>query len=233
MAYWSAVQSSNDCDAVTAYLKRFPQGVFVELAKLSQMRLCTAGRQAVVPVPAGPQTSLSLASVPPSLPATVPPDSALARDVQRELVRLGCVTGEAKDTWSPQAKEAVRKFNRYAYARLEFERPSAEMVSVLRGHDTRVCPLECGPGTKARGDVCGAIDRVVQPPPKTRKAERRHRERERARERTAPVRAVAERQVGPAAAAPAAPVTPMGIGFGGGFMGMGGGGFMGMDGGRR
>jgi hypothetical protein len=37
------------------------------------------------------------------------------------------------------------------------------MMAALRGHDTRVCPLECGPGTRARGDVCVAIDRVEQP----------------------------------------------------------------------
>jgi hypothetical protein len=191
MAYWNAVQSSNDCEAVRAYLRRFPQGLFVELAKLSETRLCTAGRQALVPVPAGPQTSLNLASVPPSLPGTVPPESALARDVQRELVRLGCVTGDAKDTWTPQAKEAIRKFNRYAHARLEFDRPSAEMVSVLRGHDTRVCPLECGRGMQARGDACVAVDRAE--PPKSRKAEPSSRERERDRKRKEASHTPAER----------------------------------------
>jgi hypothetical protein len=50
------------------------------------------------------------------------------------------------------------------------------MMSVLRGHDTRVCPLECGPGTKARGEVCVAVDRVQ---PKSRKAEPEPRERKR------------------------------------------------------
>jgi hypothetical protein len=203
MAFWNAAQSSNDCEAVRAYLRRFPQGIFVDLAKLSETRLCTAGRQAVVPVPAGPQTSLNLASVPPSLPATVPPESALARDAQRELVRLGCVTGDAKDTWTPHAKEAVRKFNRYAHARLEFERPSAEMVSVLRGHDTRVCPLECGRGMQARGDACVAVERAE--PPRSRKAEPSSRERDRKRKeasRTSAERAAAPRAHGekPAAA---------------------------------
>ncbi len=200
MAYWSAVQSSNDCEAVRAYLRRFPQGVFVELAKLSETRLCTAGRQAVVPVPAGPQTSLNLASVPPSLPATVPPESDLARDVQRELIRIGCASGDVKGTWTPQAKEAVRKFNRYAHARLEFERPSAEMVSVLRGHDTRVCPLECGRGMQARGDACVAVDRAE--PPKSRNTEPTSRARERDRKRREAARTPAERPA-PAARAPA------------------------------
>ena len=54
MAYWNAAQSSNDCEAVRAYMKRFPQGLFIDLAKLSETRLCATGRQAIVPVPAGP-----------------------------------------------------------------------------------------------------------------------------------------------------------------------------------
>lgn len=201
MAYWNAVQSSNDCEAVRAYLRRFPQGLFVELAKLSETRLCSAARQAVVPVPAGPQTSLNLASVPPSLPPTVPPERALALDAQRELVRLGCVSGDAKDTWSPQAKEAIRKFNRYAHARLEFDRPSAEMLSVLRGHDTRVCPLECGRGMQARGDACVAVDRAE--PPRSRNAEPSSRERERDRKRKEASRTPAERPAKPRAEKPA------------------------------
>jgi hypothetical protein len=197
MAYWNAVQSSNDCDAVRSYMRRFPQGLFVELAKLSETRLCAAGRQAIVPVPAGPQTTLTLASVPPSLPATVPPGTEMARDAQRELARLGCVTGDTKDSWTPQAKEAIRKFNRYAHAKLEFERPSAEMVSVLRGHDTRVCPLECGRGMQARGDACVAVDRVE--PPKSRKAEPSWRERDRKRKEAS--RTPAERPAAPRAQA--------------------------------
>ena len=179
MAYWNAAQSSNDCEAVRAYLRRFPQGIFVDLAKLSEARLCAAGRQAIVPAPGASGTTLNVASVPPSLPAAIPPESALAQDAQRELVRLGCATGDVKDSWPRHAKEAVRKFNRYANARLEADRPSAEMISVLRGHDTRVCPLECGPGTQARGDVCVAVDRVEHP--KSRKAEPVSRERERER----------------------------------------------------
>src|SRR5207344_749949 len=32
MAFWNDAKSSGDCDAVRAYLQRFPRGIFVELA---------------------------------------------------------------------------------------------------------------------------------------------------------------------------------------------------------
>ena len=34
VAFWNSVQAANDCGAVRAYLQRFPQGTFVELARL-------------------------------------------------------------------------------------------------------------------------------------------------------------------------------------------------------
>lgn len=163
VAYWNSVQASNDCEAVRAYLQRFPQGTFVELAKLSERRLCTPGPKVAATEPTAPAATPSRV-VPPAAPA-----SDLARGIKLELARLGCATGDVDDSWNSRAKDAVRKFNRYAKARLGLEQPTPELMAALRGHEERVCPLECGPGTRARGDVCVAIDRVEQP--KSRKAE--------------------------------------------------------------
>jgi uncharacterized caspase-like protein len=48
VAFWSAVQAADHCDAVRAYLRRFPNGVFVELATLSEGRLCNPARRVEV-----------------------------------------------------------------------------------------------------------------------------------------------------------------------------------------
>ena len=40
VAFWNSVQAANDCGAVRAYLQRFPKGTFVDLARLSERRLC-------------------------------------------------------------------------------------------------------------------------------------------------------------------------------------------------
>ncbi|HEY0441577.1 MAG TPA: caspase family protein, partial [Xanthobacteraceae bacterium] len=52
LAFWNAAQTSNECEAVRAYLTRFPNGVFVELAKLQERRLCTPARRIEVVEPA-------------------------------------------------------------------------------------------------------------------------------------------------------------------------------------
>jgi hypothetical protein len=48
VAFWNAAQSANDCDAVRAYIQRFPAGIFIELARLSERRLCVSNRQVTV-----------------------------------------------------------------------------------------------------------------------------------------------------------------------------------------
>jgi hypothetical protein len=234
VAYWSSAQASNDCDSVRAYIQRFPDGAFIDLAKLAERRLCPLARRvtatpeptpgvpddsaprltpappvmAATPAPAvapavqapreqttsprpepAPQPNIAalpeIAALPPEAPApAVATQSDLARNIQLELFRLGCARGDAEGEWNADAKDAVRKFNRYAKAKLDINAPSQEMMVALRDHDKRICPLECGPGTRARGDMCVAVERAD--PPRARKAEPEPRERKRRETSRAP-----------------------------------------------
>jgi uncharacterized caspase-like protein len=197
VAYWSSAQAANDCGAVRAYLQRFPQGAFVELARIAERRLCVADRKTAAIDPGTPQAADPAAAAPARVPQ--PASGDLARGIKLELVRLGCATGDADDSWNNQARDALRKFNRYAKARLALDQPTSEVVAALRGHDKRVCPLECRPGTRARGDVCVAIDRVEP-------ARSRNVERPQERKRPAAARAAVERPA--AAQRPAAAAKP-------------------------
>lgn len=82
VAFWTAAQSANECDAVKAYLARFPNGLFVELAKLSERRLCASAptTAAVEPVPAPPPASMApaapAASATPASPSPASPSPA-------------------------------------------------------------------------------------------------------------------------------------------------------------
>ena len=254
MAFWNAAQSSNDCDAVRAYLQRFPRGIFIELAKLSERRLCTAGRKVSVVEPSAAEAASSnaaAATLVPALPApdlnvTVPkppalvavatlPNTAnmapppapiaalmpspveLTRVIQLELYRLGCGTSEADGKWTVVTREGLRKFSLRTKAKLDTNEPSSTIVAALQKHSGRVCPLECGRGTVARGETCVAVAKPE--PKKSRRAERNT--------RSAPTR-VRSREAAPAAAAAAPePVNSsppmMGIGSGmGGMMFFGG-----------
>jgi uncharacterized caspase-like protein len=77
VAFWNAAQTANDCDAVRAYLQRFPTGIFIELGKLSERRLCGAPRKvAVAELPDRPET----VAVPltPASPPVVPAQPAVS-----------------------------------------------------------------------------------------------------------------------------------------------------------
>ena len=255
VAYWSSAQASNDCDSIRAYIQRFPDGAFIDLAKLAERRLCPLARRVTAtPEPGAPGAvdasaprltpgpAMSSASPPPApepsaiprpepnprsdpappniaaLPeiAALPPvaparDDDLARNAQLELMRLGCAKDDAEDSWSTAARQAVRKFNRSAKAKLDIDRPSPEMVAALRSYDKRVCPLECGPGTRARGDVCVAVERVD--PPARRRAEppreRRAADPPRERRATDPPRVKASSRADAASKPPAAFHSPI------------------------
>ncbi len=202
VAFWSAAQSANDCESTRVYLQRFPNGAFVDLARLAERRLCLPSRQVTVVEQAPPAPSLTPAApsppapaltpaAPPAIPPFVPPevvtetpaapapviaalpepaapaveapaaeaDADLPRNIQQELVRLGCQSGNPDGNWGKATRAAIGRFNRYAKASLDPGKPTADLMSALQNYEKRVCPLACGRGTRAQGDSCVAIER--------------------------------------------------------------------------
>jgi len=192
VAFWSAAQSANDCESTRVYLQRFPNGAFVDLARLAERRLCLPSRQVTVVEQATPAPSLTPAAPPaPAIPPFVPPETAtetpaapsapvvaalpepaaapvaageadtdLARNIQQELVRLGCQSGDPDGNWGKATRAAIGRFNRHARASLDPVKPTADLMSALQNHEKRVCPLACARGTRAQGDSCVAIERA-------------------------------------------------------------------------
>jgi formylglycine-generating enzyme required for sulfatase activity len=80
IAFWTSARTANECDAMRAYLLRYPKGVFVELAKLSEARLCKPDRTVtmVEKVPQAPQPPAPAPAVPvpQAAPAPQPPPIA-------------------------------------------------------------------------------------------------------------------------------------------------------------
>ena len=65
IAFWNSARASNECDGIRAYLKRYPKGFFVDLAKLSETRLCAPERAVTM-----------VETVPSATPPAVPPPAA-------------------------------------------------------------------------------------------------------------------------------------------------------------
>src|SRR5215831_18955072 len=67
LAFWRSVSATNDCDSVRAYLRRYPNGSFTELARISEKRLCAppSGTTLALNTPASPPASSPSTSVAP------------------------------------------------------------------------------------------------------------------------------------------------------------------------
>jgi hypothetical protein len=195
VAFWNAVQSSNDCEAVRVYLQRFPNGAFVELARIAERRLCGASRHVTVldassppsappagpvavspmplPAPAAPAPQPTVMANLPDPAASVPakPNAELVYNIQLELTRLGCASNLTDGKWD-STREAVARFNKNSKTKLDPKGPSEPMIATLRQQKSRVCEPECQRGYQARGNACVAVKaeprKTAQAPQKRR-----------------------------------------------------------------
>ena len=71
MAFWQSAAAANECESIRAYVRRFPAGKFVDLARISERRLCGTDPEVAVALPQR-QSSVSVA------PALTPGPAALA-----------------------------------------------------------------------------------------------------------------------------------------------------------
>ena len=71
IAFWNSARAANECEALRAYMQRYPKGFFIDLAKLSEPRLCALERTVTVveAVPQAAPPANATASPTPSIPA--------------------------------------------------------------------------------------------------------------------------------------------------------------------
>lgn len=85
---------------------------------------------------------------------TRPRDAAgrwkLAREIQRELWRVGCYDGRIDGSWGPGSRRAMAGFVAKMNASLPVEEPDYILLSLLRGQRAQVCGLACPDGSFAR-----------------------------------------------------------------------------------
>jgi uncharacterized caspase-like protein len=92
-------------------------------------------------------------------PTPMPTLSAadLAKSVQSELRRVGCLSAAADGDWSAASQRSLTLFNKYAGTQFDAKLASAEALDALKAKPGRVCPLVCNFGFKADGDQCVKI----------------------------------------------------------------------------
>ena len=156
--------------ALQAFLAQYPDGFYASLARSQLDKIAEA------PAPAKPQTApatqAAKSDVPTAAPAAPvaadksvnvaaldagPPPADLARSVQAELRRVGCLSSDADGNWTPAAQRSLSQFNRYAGTKLDTKVASSDALDALKQKSSRVCPMVCAHGYKADGDQCTGI----------------------------------------------------------------------------
>jgi hypothetical protein len=88
---------------------------------------------------------------------------ALARDIQRQLQRVGCYLGEIDGVWGGGSKRAMLMFMDRVNASLPTHDPDVFMLSLLRAQDGSVCGASCPQGqSHTSGGRCMPTTLVAQ-----------------------------------------------------------------------
>ena len=152
-----AQQAKADADAKAAEQARIAaeqakQMAQQQAAEAERKRTDKAADNAVAALPAVADKSQSdkavnLAALNPSAP---PAD--IAKSVQTELRRVGCLTGAADGDWNSASQRSLALFNRYAGMKLDVKVASTDALDAIKLKPSRVCPLVCEHGFKADGE---------------------------------------------------------------------------------
>ncbi len=110
--------------------------------------------------------------VPPRAPASAAASQAapriadragLARELNKELKRVGCYEGEVTAAWTSSSRQAMRRFTESVNARLPFEEPDLVLLRLVQSHRQTVCGCRTGPASAAS---CQETSAVADPPKK-------------------------------------------------------------------
>jgi hypothetical protein len=91
--------------------------------------------------------------------------AAQARELQRELRRVGCYSGEVNGVWTTSSRMAMKTFVERVNAALPIDNPDPVLLSLVQGHRDRACGV-CPPGqtaTAAGACVPGAVLTTAAP----------------------------------------------------------------------
>src|SRR5262249_17352576 len=68
---------------------------------------------------------------------------SLARELQKELRRVGCYEGELNGVWTPATRRAMKSFIDRVNATLPVDEPDAVLFAMVHGQQERVCGKPC------------------------------------------------------------------------------------------
>jgi hypothetical protein len=85
---------------------------------------------------------------------------ALARELQRELARVGCYGGEINGAWTTSTRQAMKAFIERVNAALPTNQPDAVLLTLVKGHVGKACGAPC-PAGQGRADTGRCIPTAI------------------------------------------------------------------------
>jgi hypothetical protein len=76
----------------------------------------------------------------------------LAKELQRELRRVGCYGGEINGVWTESTRRGMQAFTNRVNARLPIERPDHILLALLQSHPDNACKKPCPLGEHSAVD---------------------------------------------------------------------------------
>jgi hypothetical protein len=96
--------------------------------------------------------ALTASDQPPKTADTSPVE--IARHLQIELRRVGCLTSNTDGDWNANARKALELVNTPAALNLDTKLASIQALDAVRLKGSRICPLACEHGYHADGERC-------------------------------------------------------------------------------
>ena len=76
----------------------------------------------------------------------------LTRELQRQLRRVGCYSGEINGVWTQSSQRAMQTFINRVNARLSVERPDHALLAMTQSHPDKACKSPCPSGANPAPD---------------------------------------------------------------------------------
>ncbi|MCF6199363.1 MAG: caspase domain-containing protein, partial [Hyphomicrobiaceae bacterium] len=143
---WEATAKVGTCGAYKHFYTSYPQSFYAGLAKSWVNGNCA--KSAPKPEIETPPEQFAMLSplrdepVGKSLVEPGPDLKELARDLQSELKRVGCLNGRADGIWGVGSRRAAAEFNRVASRQILPDQPSLEAIDVVRSAQRSTCRLQ-------------------------------------------------------------------------------------------
>jgi peptidoglycan hydrolase-like protein with peptidoglycan-binding domain len=78
--------------------------------------------------------------------------ASIARELQRELKRVGCYDGEVNGIWTPATRRAIKAFTERINAALPVDGPDLILLALVQDHQDKACGAACPTGQAFAAD---------------------------------------------------------------------------------